>query len=228
MKKKNNLSIIVISSIVCLLPIILSVVVYNDLPEQIAIQWGAGGNPQNFVPKAMAAFGIPLLLTVINIFSKIRLLNDPKKANTSWITQLIMLWAIPVASLVIVPVALFIAMGVMIPIAMIFPLIIGIVFIVYGNYLPKNRQNYVIGYKIPWTLHNADNWNKTHRLAGFLWILGGIILIIQAFVAFENAVWLILSALIIGLVVIIPFIYSYVLYRNTVNDEQITDENITK
>jgi Predicted integral membrane protein len=228
MKTKNNRSGIIISSIVCLLPIILSVVVYNDLPEQIAIQWSAGENPQNFVPKAIAAFGIPLLLAVLNIFTKVRANNDPKKASISRITQLLMLWVIPVASLIIVPVALFISMGAMIPISMIVPLLAGIVFIVYGNYLPKNRQNYGIGYKIPWTLHSADNWNKTHRLAGFLWILGGVIMIVQAFAIFENAIWLTLSALIVVMVVFIPIIYSYALYRNTSDDKQNIDKNITE
>jgi len=215
MKTKNSLVIIAISSIVCLLPLVLSVAVYSDLPERIAIQWSAGENPQNFVPKAVAAFGIPLLLTVVNIFSKIRLLNAPKKANVSQAAQLIMMWVVPVASLVIVPAILFIAMGVMLPIGMIAPLIIGIVFILYGNYLPKNRQNYVIGFKIPWTLNDTDNWNKTHRLAGFLWVLSGLVLIIQAFASFENTVWLILLGLTAVLTVLIPIVYSYVLYRKT-------------
>ena len=119
-------------------------------------------------------------------------------------------------------------MGAMIPISMIVPLIAGIVFIVYGNYLPKNRQNYGIGYKVPWTLHNADNWNKTHRLAGFLWILGGVIMIVQAFATFENAIWLTLSALIVVMVVVIPIIYSYALHRKAPDDKRNTDNNITE
>jgi uncharacterized membrane protein len=222
---KNNRVVVLLSSIICLLPLILSAVIYNDLPEQIAIQWGADGNPQNFVPRTVAAFGMPLLLAGINIFSKARLLNNPKRANVSQVAQLIMLWVIPVASLVLVPVALFIAMGVLIPIAIIIPLLVGIIFILYGNYLPKNRQNYVIGIKIPWTLNDADNWNKTHRMAGFLWVLGGIILIVQAFALFENAVWLILSVLIAVLIVIIPFVYSYALHRKTAGGKRNADEN---
>jgi len=227
MKTKNNV-IILLSSIICLLPLILSAVVYNDLPEQIALQLGTGGAPQNFVPRAFAAFGIPFLFAVLNIISKVRLLNDPKKANASRMTQIFMLWFIPVLSLIIVPVALFRAMGVMIPILMLAPLLIGIVLILYGNYLPKNRQNYVIGYRTPWTLNNADNWSKTHRLAGRLWVIGGIIMIVQAFVLFESAVWLILLGSIITLVIVIPPIYSYALYAKKSDNTQNTDENITE
>ena len=215
MKTKNNTAILVITSIVCLLPIILSIVVYNDLPERIAIHWGTSGNPDTYVPKYVAAFGLPPLLTLISIFSKVMLFNDPKRANTSKMTQLILLWIVPVISLVLVPVTLYIAMGVMIPIPVIVPLIVGIIFILCGNYLPKNRQNYTIGYKTPWTLDNPDNWNKTHRIAGILWIFGGVVLICQAFVSFENTVWAILSLVIVVVLVIIPAVYSYILYKKS-------------
>ena len=215
MKTKNNITILVVSSIICLLPMVLSIVLYKDLPEQIAIHWGTSGNPDTYVPKYIAAFGLPILLTLVSIFSKVWLFNDPKRADTSKIMQMIMLWIIPVISLVIVPVTLYIAMGVMIPITMIVPLIVGIIFIVCGNYLPKNRQNYTIGYKIPWTLNDADNWNKTHRIAGILWILSGVVLIIQAFLGFESAVWLILSVIIAVIFLLIPVFYSFILYKKS-------------
>ena len=59
-----------------------------------------------------------------------------------------------------------IGMGKDIPISTVVTMIVGIVFVVSGNYLPKSRQNYTIGIKLPWTLADVDNWNKTHRLAG--------------------------------------------------------------
>jgi Predicted integral membrane protein len=213
MKTKNT--IIAISSIICLLPIILSIVIYNDLPEQIAIHWGTSGNPDTYAPKYIAAFGLPILLTAISIFSKAWLFNDPKRANTSRIMRVIIVWLIPVISLVLMPVMLFIAMGIMIPITMIVPLIVGIIFILCGNYLPKNRQNYSIGYKTPWTLNDADNWNKTHRIAGILWILGGIVLICQAFTAFENTFLAILSLIVVVILIVIPVFYSYILYKKS-------------
>jgi len=78
METKNNAAMFIITSVVCLLPIILSFAVYNELPEQIAVHWDSAGNPDNFLPKALAAFGLPLLFMVVNIFSKIFLYNDPK------------------------------------------------------------------------------------------------------------------------------------------------------
>ena len=78
-----------------------------------------------------------------------------------------------------------------------------------GNYLPKCKRNYTLGIKLPWTLDNEDNWNKTHRFAGFVWVLGGILFTISAFFSFAYAM--------IGIVVllmVLPPIYSYLTYKN--------------
>lgn len=88
-------------------------------------------------------------------------------------------------------------------------------FIICGNYLPKNRQNYTIGIKLPWTLHDADNWNKTHRLAGYLYIFGGILLIAGAFIFDTSSAisGLSLAVFVVILLVIVPVIYSFLLYN---------------
>ena len=99
------------------------------------------------------------------------------------------------------------------------PLILGFVFVVIGNYLPKCKQNYTIGIKIPWTLNDEENWNKTHRLAGWVWVIGGIITMLFALLRF------VLITLIAPLfMALIPVCYSYILYKKTVKKES-DDEN---
>ena len=225
MKTKNNSTITMLSSVVCLLPLILSIVVYNELPEQIAIHWNSAGNPDNFVPKAIAAFGMPFLFFVLNIASKARLYNDPKRADASQTMRAIFAWLIPISSIIAVPITLFISMGKNIPIAVIIPALVGAVLVIYGNYLPKSRRNYTIGIKLPWTLHNADNWNKTHRLAGYLWILGGSALIIGAFMVNVNPViGTLLTVIMVISLIITPVCYSYFLHRKTGDTVQENNE----
>ena len=223
MKMKNS-STLIITSVLCLLPLILSFAVYNDLPEQIAIHWDSTGNPDNYFPKALAAFGLPFLFLAFNIFSKLRLYNDPKRANVSKTMRAILAWLIPFMSIALVPITLFIAMGVNIPISIIVPVFTGIVLIVFGNYLPKSRQNYAVGIKLPWTLHNADNWNKTHRMAGYLYMLGGAVLIALTFISFEDSLWGILTISIVILLIVLPILYSYSLYKKNDSDRQETDK----
>ena len=87
---------------------------------------------------------------------------------------------------------------------------VGILFVVIGNYLPKTKQSYTMGIKLPWTLASEENWNRTHRLAGFLWVIGGILLILLTLLRLWNT-WTFL--LVIIPMSVVPMIYSYLLYR---------------
>lgn len=216
MKIRSNRVMLAVTSFVCLLPIIFSLIVYKDLPEQVAIHWNSAGNPDNYVSKAMAAFGMPVLLMGINIFTQICLYNDPKRSNVSQVMRMFAAWTSPVLSLILVPVTLYIAMGTKISVPMTANLLTGITVMFCGNYLPKSRQNYTVGIKLPWTLHSSDNWNKTHRMAGHLWVLGGLVLIVGAFLNPENTSCAArLTFLTIAVLVAVPFLYSYVLYKRS-------------
>lgn len=218
MKAKNNLRILTITTVLCLLPMLLSLGLYPDLPEQIGVHWNSAGVADNFLPKAWAAFGLPLLFAAINIFSKIRLFHDPKRAGNDHAqgVQLISIGLVPLLSLVLVPATLFVAVGIPIPIPMLTSLVLGGLFLLLGNYLPKCRQNYTIGIKLPWTLHDADNWNKVHRMAGHLWMLGGLLVLAAAFLSLhQTALGLSVTAIIALSLVLLPIFYSYSLYKKT-------------
>jgi uncharacterized membrane protein len=61
---------------------------------------------------------------------------------------------------------------------------IGILFMILGNFMGKLRQNYFIGYKLPWTLNNEEVWNKTHRFAGKCMMFSGFIFVVNAWPRF--------------------------------------------
>lgn len=77
--------------------------------------------------------------------------------------------------------------------------------------MPKCRRNYTSGIKLPWTLNSDENWRKTHHLAGFLWIFAGAFMIVTAFVNALVMKYFILAALLV--ILFIPAVYSYLLYR---------------
>ena len=89
---------------------------------------------------------------------------------------------------------------------------IGLLFVVIGNYLPKTRFNYVMGIRSPWTLSSEEVWDKTHRLAGPLYVLLGLAVLADAIVApFPQAFVFMVGAAIA--VTIICLIYSYVVAK---------------
>ena len=70
-----------------------------------------------------------------------------------------------------------------------------------------------MGIKLPWTLNSEDNWKKTHRLAGFVWVIGGVITIVSAFLPVGR--WLFMAVL--AGIILIPVAYSYLYYRKEIS-----------
>ena len=107
------------------------------------------------------------------------------------------------------------ALGVQISMTVLCCLLIGILFLALGNYLPKLQHNYTVGIKIAWALADEDNWERTHRFGGKLMVVSGLLMVLLAFISS----WLGDTATFILLIIltlissIVPMIYSYVIYR---------------
>jgi uncharacterized membrane protein len=120
----------------------------------------------------------------------------------------LVLWMIPAISILLMVTCYGYSLGWELNMSKYGCVILGVMFMIIGNYLPKCKQNYTMGIKIPWTLDNEDNWNKTHRLAGFLWVIGGVAMVVNAFIGSE---W---SILVISVVMVfVPMIYSYLYFK---------------
>jgi uncharacterized membrane protein len=127
----------------------------------------------------------------------------------------LVLWICPVLSLVLNALVYTTALGCPLDVEIIMPLLVGLMFIIVGNLLPKCRQSYTMGIKLPWTLHNEENWNKTHRLGGKTWVIGGVITMATAFI---GSFWILLGVLIV--MVAVPTVYSYCLYRKQTRNKE--------
>lgn len=202
---------VVLTTILCLLPIIMGVLYYEELPEQMAIHFNSTGEADNYMNKNFVLFGLPILLAILNLITQFRLVTDPQKINYSKVLLYVTRWLIPVVSIGAMSFTILVGIGKSINIGNIGPIIAGLLIIIVGNYLPKCHFNYTMGIKLPWTLNNEDNWNKTHRFAGFIWVVGGIIILLSAFWPTK---YVILG--IIGAMVIIPMVYSFLLYRQEI------------
>lgn len=200
---------ILISSLVCLAPIILALILWGKLPDELPIHFNASGEADNYASKAVACFGLPSLMLLLNLIVGFGISSDPKKENANPVIVSVALWLCPVLSLILMPITMYKGMGYDIPIAIIVQALIGLLFIVIGNYLPKSRQSYTVGIRLPWTLADEDNWNKTHRFAGFIWVPGGFLMLVCSFIS--SGVYIMLASML--LLSLLPIVYSYILYR---------------
>jgi uncharacterized membrane protein len=207
MKSKRE---IIITTIVCLLPMLAGVILYSRLPDTIATHWGANGEPNGWSSKAFAVFALPGIIAGINLLAQFALRTDPKRQNMSPALFNIAIWVPPVISVLASAFVLASALGYESRIELILPLLSALLFIVIGNYLPKTKQSYTMGIKLPWTLASEENWNRTHRLAGPVWVAGGIVMAVLALLK-SCPVWLMPALL--AVMVLVPTVYSYMLYK---------------
>ena len=207
---KNRKLEIILAAIVALLPMIAGAILYSRLPEQIATHFGINGEADGWSGRAFTVFGLPAIMASLTLFGGFVLSTDPKRQNMNPVLLTIGIWTAPAVSILVSAFILSNALGYSSRIELIWPVLTGILFIFIGNYLPKTKQSYTMGIRLPWTLASEENWNRTHRLAGFLWVIGGILMIILSLLHLWPS-WLVI--VLITLLALVPAIYSYSLYK---------------
>lgn len=209
MKKNPENKSFVITTLLCLVPMALGLALYARLPEQLPTHWDWQGNVNGYMSKPAVVLGLPLFFAAMNGLMHFSLRADPKRANIIGNIRVLIRWTMPVLSLIILPYTYLWALGwQQIPMEKLIPVLVGLLIMGLGNYLPKCRQNYTSGIKLPWTLYDEDNWNRTHRMAGRLWMVGGLGIMVSAFWGGGT-----LLLAVILTITLIPGIYSYCLYR---------------
>jgi uncharacterized membrane protein len=206
---KNRKVEIILAAVIALLPMIAGVILYDRLPEQIATHFGMNGEANGWSSRAFTVFGLPAMMAGLALLGGFSLSTDPKRQNMNPVLRSIGIWTAPAVSILVSAFILANALGYESRIELIWPVLTGLLFIIIGNFLPKTKQSYTMGIRLPWTLNSEENWNRTHRLAGFLWVLGGAYFIVMSFVGWS------LGAFLVPLLVmtLIPAVYSYALYK---------------
>lgn len=207
--KKEIKKTLIITSIITALPILAGLFLWNQLPDVIATHFGMDGTPNGWSSKWFAVIGLPLILVIVNAICVIGSETDPRRENYPKKMMKIVYWICPVCS--------WICTGSMYAYELGYRMenmwqwvcvFLGIVFAVIGNYLPKVKQNWYLGIKLPWTYADEDNWNRTHRLSGKVWVIGGILLVLNAFVQMKYLEFVIFAAMLL-----IPTAFSFLYDR---------------
>jgi len=209
MKLKKELPLILIISI----PFLYLGFIWDSLPETVPIHWNSKGQIDNWGPKSTLIL-VTSLLTILmyGLLTIIQFIDSKKKIQNMGTKYYNLKFFI---ILFMSALAIFILYSVKkqtIANPNLILMIIGGLFVVLGNYMKTIKANYFIGIRTPWTLENETVWKKTHILAGKLWFVGGLAIIICCFI-FDRELS---STLFIGITLIIsliPVLYSYFSFK---------------
>ena len=211
MKVKINKKLLLFTSILILLSSLVGCVFWYQLPEKMPTHFNLLGQADGYNHKVFAIFGLPALMLLMHWLLLFLMIKDPKSSNISSKIQVLIYWIIPFVSCLSMISIFGESLGYSMMSGLLAQIFMGVVMIVIGNYLPKTHRNYIIGIRLPWTLENDENWRKTHRLAGKIWVLGGLLLFLNSFVQLY-VYWVFFLTLFF--VVIIPSVYSYQLSKS--------------
>ncbi len=90
-------------------------------------------------------------------------------------------------------------------------LVLALLMVLLGNYLPKLPHNWFVGVRTPWTLASEKVWRKTHRLLGVLFVLYGLSVGIASFLSPVVVVGVMVGGA--ALITVVAVVYSYVLFK---------------
>ena len=209
---KENKRILIITSLIILLPVLVGLLLWNQLPEQVPVHFNSEGVADSYKSKLWGVTFVYFFVLLCHWFVVIVTSVDPRRRNISGKIFRLVLWICPVISiftgLVIYGTALkwsWVNVNIMAN------LVVGVIFVAIGNYLPKCRHNYTVGIKLPWTLSDEENWDKTHRFAGKIWMLCGVLLMIVGFLPISRLEIVTIALILLATVPVVA--YSYLLYR---------------
>lgn len=209
MMLKKNKGYMIVSSLVILIPVIVGVLLWDKLPETMATHFDVSGEADGWSSKPFAVFGIPLFILACHWLGAVGIQFDPRHKNINEKVYRLCLFICPVVSLICAVGLYPYALGMDVNSAFLAELFVGGILVIIGNYLPKCRQNYTVGIKLPWTIHDEENWNRTHRMAGWLWMAGGLVILLNTFLRFGKE-WL--MVVIFAVIALAPMGYSFGYY----------------
>lgn len=199
-----------------LIPFGYAFYLYPSLPQTIPTHFNASGEADAWGDKS-TIYLLPTIMGITSIFVFLVLSNvkklDPKRyanADDSMYKNFALFTVLFLSVLSLVIIYSTANAGIKIE-KLLFPLL-GAAFAILGFFMPKIKQNYFAGIRLPWTLDSEANWIATHKVAGKVWTIGGGLQFISGLLFKGEVVFYIFISLII-IMVFVPTVYSYLFFK---------------
>jgi|SRR6056297_1665240 len=198
---------------IVLLPFLYLAYVWNQLPAQVPLHYNIKGEVDRYGDKSELIL-IPIMtsLLIYVIFLAVPHIDPKKQIQKMGKKYDTLKWVITTFMSVLALFIIYIAKNESIANPNYILLLCGVLFILLGNYFKTIKANYFIGIRTPWTLENESVWKETHKLGGKIWFAGGLLVILSSLI-FDERTNFIIFMTIIAVMVLVPVIYSYLLFK---------------
>lgn len=213
MKTPKTTEIVIL--ILTVLPFTYLAVIYGSLPQEVPMHYNASGEVDRMGNKA-ELWILPLLLNGMTYFlfkylPKLDPKNQIQKMGNNYHNMRLGLTVV-MTLLACGIIYMSSNLNATVSVGWVYGLI-GIMFILLGNYMPAMKPNYFVGIRTPWTLENETVWRKTHKLGAWLFIASGILVILSAVILSDFISLFVVLGTTIA-ILLTSFIYSYRTFKN--------------
>lgn len=192
---------------------IVSGITWPYASERIPVHWNISGNPTRYAGKFEGLFVLPLLALAIYLIPLLLPRVSPRRFDYERYGSAYQVIRTTVIALVagLNVIAASSARGISIDMRTVFPVMLGLVMIVVGNYLGKLRRNRFVGVRTPWTSRSDESWKKTHNIGGKSFVICGLVLVIAGLLQVSWVVAFLIASLVVNGVFLT--VYSYLIWR---------------
>jgi uncharacterized membrane protein len=187
---------------------------WSQVPDRIPVHWNIHGDVDGWGSKFTGLLLMPIIVFGIYLLTLIVPLVDPGRGNYKNFGKAFAV--IRIANVLfmalIYAIVVLAAFGHNVNMSTVVMLATGVLLIVIGNFMSKIRPNWFVGVRTPWTLSSKLSWNKTHHLAGWLFMLIGALFFVMVL---APNFWMMTAIFVFDALCLAWIIaYSYLVYRN--------------
>lgn len=211
MNNKNKMYNIVLIAMV-LISLIGTVFIYNRLPDKVPSSWDMKGEVTAFQHKLFVYFTAILPLVMYGLLKFLPKVDPKRESYVKHRKAYEAVVSVIIVFLILMHwITIVYSLDYDINVTAFIQILIGIMFLVMGNYMPQIRHNYFLGIKTPWTLASEAVWKKTHMVGGYIFFLIGLIFMINGFIFTKTSFYITIGLTLVSTIGLT--VYSYLLYK---------------
>ena len=205
--KEKALLLFVVTMLACAMPMQLGIRLWDRIPEIVETGLIGMDGKDDSLPRAAVVFLVPGLMCLLNLICHGQLwFNQKRMTLPNTPVRLVGRWGFPVISVLFCSGLMLESAGGSLTLTFLTPCVLGLVLLMLGGHVWDCPRDAKIALRFSFTEENEQAWREVHRFAGWLWSVGGL-LVLEATMLTDGANMMVP---LLGLaLLVVPVIYGY-------------------